>query len=142
MAESALVESQISDSIALIKLLDEQDVRVSCAFWHYFTDADEWRLMLAGPSFDELLPQEEARAYQTLAEALTASHATSLTIGEVKLARTDHRLVKAVRMTIGTPEDDLVRAYFSETTVNGIFVKEMVVLRSSLSASAKTRRHT
>lgn len=131
MAESALVESQISDSIALIKLLDEQGEGVSSAFWHYFTDADEWRLLLAGSTFDKLLPNEEARAYQVLAEALTASHATSLTIGEVKLVRTDHHLVQAVLMLIGTPEDDLVRAHFSETTVNGLFVKEMVVLRSS-----------
>lgn len=131
MAQGALVESDISDSIALIKLLDEQGDQVSSAFWHYFPDAEEWRLMLAGPTFDKLLPKEEAQAYQLLAEALTASHAASLTIAEVKLVRSDHSLVETARRIIATPRAGVVRAHFTDTTVNGVFVKEMVVLRSS-----------
>lgn len=131
MAESALVESHISDAVALMKFLDARGEPLTSAFWHYYPEADQWRLLIAGPAFDKLLPKDEARAYGLVAEALAESHAASLTIGEVKPVRTDHTLVETVRKAIGTPPDAIARAHFRDTRVNGVFVKEMVVLRST-----------
>ena len=99
--------------------------------WYYFPDDDEWRLILAGPTFDTLLPKEESVAYQKLGEALSTAQVTSVTIGEIKLVRTDYPLLNAVRFMIGTPPDALVRAHFKDNSVNGLFIKEMLVLRSS-----------
>jgi len=131
MGEEALVESQIADTIALVNVLETQGDKPSSVVWYYFPDAGEWRLLIAGPSFDALLPKEESRAYQKIAEALNKAQVTSITIGEIKLVRTDYPLLKAVRFLIGTPPDAMVRAYFKDNSVNGIFVKEMLVLRSS-----------
>jgi hypothetical protein len=132
MGEETLVESQISDSIALVKSLEEQGHKPSAVVWYYFPDAGEWRLLLAGPTFDALLPKDESRAYQVVAEALNRSQVKSLTIGEIKLVRTDYSLLKAMRFLIGTPSDAIVRAHFKDNSINGIFIKEMLVLRSSL----------
>jgi hypothetical protein len=131
MGEEALVESQISDTISLVKILESQGDRPSTIIWYYFPDADEWRLLLAGPSFDALLPNQESRAYQKVAEALSKAEVTSLTIGEVKLIKTDYPLLNATRFLIGTPPDAIIRAHFKDNRVNGIFIKEMLVLRSS-----------
>jgi hypothetical protein len=131
MGEETLVESQISDSISLIKSLEDQGDKPSIVVWYYFPDAEEWRLLLAGPSFDALLPKEESRAYQRVAEALNRAGVKSLTIGEIKLVKTDYPLLKAMRFLIGTPPDAIVRAYFKDNSINGIFIKEMLVLRSS-----------
>lgn len=131
MVEETLVEGQISDSIALTKSLDDRHDNPASVVWHYFPDADEWRLLIAGPSFDQLLPKDEPRAYQKISEALSDSHPTSLNIGEVKLVKTDHPLIEATRIMVKTPGDGVVRAHFKDNMVNGIFIKEMLVLRSS-----------
>ncbi len=131
MGEETLVESEISDSISLVKSLEDQGDKPSTAIWYYFPDADEWRLLLAGPTFDALLPKEESRAYQKVAEALTNAQVTSLGIGEIKLVKTDYPLLRATRFLIGTSPDGIVRAHFKDNRINGIFIKEMLVLRSS-----------
>ena len=131
MGEEALVESQVADTIELVKTLDSRGDRPSSVVWYYFPDDDEWRLILAGPTFDTLLPKEESVAYQKIGEALSRAQVTSVTIGEIKLVRTDYPLLNAVRFLIGTPPDALVRAHFKDNSVNGLFIKEMLVLRSS-----------
>lgn len=131
MGEETLVESQISDSISLVKSLERHGDKPSVVIWYYFPDADEWRLLLAGPSFDKLLPKEESRAYQRIAEALNEAEVKSLTIGEIKVTKTDYPLITATRFLIGTPPDVIVRAHFKDNRINGVFIKEMVVLRSS-----------
>ena len=136
MGEETLVESQISDSIALVKNLENQGNKPSAVVWYYFPDAGEWRLLLAGSTFDSLLPKEESHAYQIAAQALNNSQVTSLTIGEIKLVRTDYPLLTAMRFLIGTPSDAIVRAHFKDNSINGIFIKEMLVLRSSLAQNA------
>ena len=131
MGEEALVESQISDSISLIKTLEGEGDKPSTAIWYYFPDVGEWRFLLAGQTFDALLPKEESRAYQKIAEALSKAQLSSLTISEVKLVRTDYPLLKATQHLIKTPADAILRAHFKDTSVNGTFIKEMLILRSS-----------
>jgi len=36
-----------------------------------------------------------------------------------------------LRFLIGTPPDAIVRAHFKDNSINGIFIKEMLVLQSS-----------
>lgn len=131
MGEEALVESQITDTISLVKTLESQGDKPSIVIWYYFPDDDQWRLLLAGPSFDALLPKDQSRAYQRVAEALSKAGVTSLSIGEVKLIKTDYPLLNATRVLIGTPPDVMIRAHFKDNQVNGTFIKEMLVLRSS-----------
>jgi len=83
MGEEALVESRIADTIELVKTLEGQGDKPSSVVWYYFPDADEWRLILAGPTFDALLPKEESVAYQKLGAALSTAQVTSVTIGEI-----------------------------------------------------------
>ncbi len=131
MAEEALVESLVSDSVKLVEELDKQGDVPSNALWYYFSDAEEWRLLVAGSTFDSLLPKNEGQAYQKVATAITKAALDSLTIADVKVVRTDDSLLVATKFAMQTPARGVVRAHFRDNTFNGIFVKEMLVLRAA-----------
>lgn len=131
MAEETLVESLITDSIQLVRQLDTQGDNPTNALWYFYSDVEEWRLLVAGPSFDALLPQNEDQAYQKVAKAISKSGLDSLTIADVKLVRTDDPLLSATKFVLKTPPTSVVRAHFRDNTFNGFFVKEMLVLRAA-----------
>lgn len=131
MAEEALVESNVTDSVKLVEQLDKQGDTPSNVLWNFFSDAEVWRLLVAGRTFDSLLPREESQAYQKIAKAIGSAKLTSLSIADVKLVRTDDSLLVATKLVIKTPADGVVRAHFRDNTFNGIFVKEMLVLRAA-----------
>jgi len=131
MDQETLVEERISDAVALVKALEELGDKPSAAVWYYFADARQWRLLLAGEAFDALLPKGEAQAYLKIAAGLRKSGVSTLSIGEVKVVRTDDPLLKAGRILLRTGPDALVRAHFRDNSINGIFIKDMLVLRSA-----------
>lgn len=132
MGEKPLVESLITDSIELIKGLDKLGSNPDLAAWYFYEDAGDWRLIFAGSYFDQYLPKQEALAYQKVLEAISNKELQSLSISLIKLVRTDDALPKAMSFLIGTPPDGFVQASFVDTTLNGIFIKEMLILRSAV----------
>ena len=130
MGEKTLVESQIVDSIKLIKQLDSNGYQPSLAVWYYYGDTDEWRLVIAGKKFDEHLPKQEPLAYLAIAEAINEIDLSSINISDVKIMKSDEPLPRAIKSLVGTNPTELIRASFINNTINGIFIKEMFVLRS------------
>ena len=131
MGEKALVESQIADAIALIKKLDVDGAAPTLAVWYYYDDVAEWRLIIAGPAFDALLPKQEPVAYRKIVEAMATASLSSLAISDLRLVRTDNPLPQALRRLVGTGPDGIVRSHFTDTSLNHIFIKEMIILRSA-----------
>lgn len=134
MGEKSLVEGLITDSIQLVKNLDQSKNNPSLVVWYFYEDADEWRLLIAGQTFDQLLPKKEALAYQTISESISSSDLQSLSISLVKLVRSDDPLPKALGFLVGTPPDGIIQAQFTDTTLNGIFIKEIIIIRSHKNA--------
>jgi len=131
MDQKALVESQIADAILLIKKLDEDGNSPSLVAWYFYDDVDEWRLIIAGPVFDALLPRQELVAYRKLVEAMGSLSLSSLSFSNLKLVSTNSPLPQALRFLIRTGPTGIARLQFSNTTLNGIFIKEMIILRSA-----------
>ena len=131
MGEKALVESQIADATRLIQKLDADGNSPSLVAWYFYDDVDEWRLLIAGPAFDALLPKQEPVAYRKLVEAMASLSLSSLSVSDLKLVGTASPLPQALRFLIGTGSTGIARAHFSNTTLNGIFMKEMIILRSA-----------
>ena len=136
MGEKALVEGQISDATELIRRLDEKGASPTFAAWYFYDDADDWRFLIAGPAFDSLLAGKEPAAYQIVAEAMADSVGSTVSIADVKLVTSQSSLPKTVGFMIRTPAEALVRAHFTDNYVNGVFLKEMYVLRSAQPATA------
>jgi hypothetical protein len=131
MGETALVEAKVSDAVQLIHKLDALDKSPTTAAWYFYDDADEWRFLIAGPAFDALLPKQEAVAYRTTIEAMNSLSLSSLGVSDLKLIETKTPLIHSLRQLIGTATNSIVRAHFSNTTLNGIFIKEMIIMRSA-----------
>jgi hypothetical protein len=131
MGEAALVESRVADAIQLLQRLDAVGEGPTLAVWYYYEDVDDWRLIFAGPVYDSLLPKQEAAAYKKLAEALASASISSLSVSDLKILATTSPLALALRLLIRTPPQATARAYFSNTTLNGIFIKEMIILRAA-----------
>jgi len=131
MGETALVEGKVADTIQLIQKLDASGNSPTMAIWYFYDDADEWRLLIAGPTFDALLPKQEAVAYRRLVEAMSSLSLSSLSISDLKILETKAPLAQSLRRLVGTGSAGIVRAHFTNTTLNGIFIKEMIIMRSA-----------
>lgn len=131
MGEKALVESQIADTAKFLEALDASGASPTVAVWYFYEDIEEWRLIVAGPTYDALLPKQEPLAYRKLAEALSALSIASVSVSDLKLLKTSSPLVKALQFLVRTPPNAATRAHFSNTTLNGIFMKEMIIMRSA-----------
>ena len=131
MGEKALVENLITDAIGLVQKLDELGTPPTFAAWYYYDDADEWRLLLAAPNLDELLPRQEVVAYQNVIKALSSSSPVALGIADLKLVATSYPLLQALKFLIGTGPNGIAQVRFRDCTINGVFIKEVVILRSA-----------
>jgi hypothetical protein len=131
MAETALVDGLVEESIELVKELDEGKYKPSKVIWYYYDDVDSWRLIIVNNEMDKLLPKQEPLAYKVIAEAINKVDLSSLSISEVKLMRSDDPLISTLGFLMKTGPDNFVKGNFSDTTLNGIFIKDMVILRSA-----------
>jgi hypothetical protein len=131
MGEKALVDGLVDEAIALVKKLDETGTPLAFAAWYYYVDADEWRLLLASTDLDKLLPKQEAVAYRKVIDALTSISSSTLSVSDLKIVHTSYPLLKALKFLVGTDPQGIARIHFSNNTINGIFIKEVVILRSA-----------
>ena len=131
MDQEALVESKIEDAIALVRELDASPFKPRFAAWYLYDDAKEWRLLLASPAIDALLPKQEALAYRNIIDVMTRLPLCSLAVSDLKLISTTDKLPSSLRMLIGTGPDSIARADCRDNMLNGIFIKHVVILRSA-----------
>lgn len=131
MGSTALVEAQLGDAVTLVQKLDARGDPPTLAAWYFYDDADEWRLIVAGPTFDPVLQKQEPIAYRKIVEALAELDLPSISVSDVKLVSSKSPLPTAIRMMIGTGPTGITRAHCVANTINGIFIKEMYVLRSA-----------
>jgi len=131
MGEKALVESLINEAGLLIEKLDIIEIFPTFVAWYYYDDADEWRLLIASPKLDPLLQKQEHVAYRNVIEVLSSIKSLSISVSDLKLVATSSPLLSAMKFLIKTDPHSIVRAHFNNCTMNGIFIKEIVVLRSA-----------
>lgn len=131
MVGTKLVDDQIHDAGTLVKQLDADGLSPTLAVWHYSYDTYGWRLLIASPSIDTLLSASGLAAYKRVVDALKSAGPLSLGVADIKLVRTDVDLARAIGSLIETEPDGTASARFSNTTLDGIFIPEMVVLRSA-----------
>jgi hypothetical protein len=131
MGEKTLVEDALADATKLVEQLDQLGESPTFVAWYYYADADEWRLIIASQALDALLPKQEPIAYQRVIAALAATSPASLAVSDLKVVQTTFPLLSALRFLIKTPSNGVVRAHFTDCSINGMFIKEVVILRSA-----------
>ncbi len=131
MGDTVLVGAKVPDSIELIKNLDASGDRPTFAVWVFYDDTDEWRFLIAGPTFDKLLPNQRKVAYRKLVDVMAKMPYSSLSLSDLQILDTKAPIVQAVRRLVHTGPNATLHARYSNTTLNGIFIKEMVILRAA-----------
>ena len=131
MGEDALVDIQVTGAIELLRKLDDTGHGPSLAAWYYYDDANEWRLLIASSELDTLLSKQEALAYRVIVSALTSLQQPSLGLSQLKIIGTTSPLAKAFSFLLKTAPNGIVQAHFTNMTLNGLFLKEVILLRSA-----------
>ncbi|PTU49277.1 hypothetical protein DBB42_26290 [Pseudomonas plecoglossicida] len=131
MAEKPLVDGSFEASVQLLQELDKGELKPELVAWFYYDDVEDWRLLLCGKKINEYLPGKEALAYKIVAESIGKTN-SALAVSDVKFIKTDAPLVVALSFLIGTGPGDVSKISMSNNTINGMFIKDMVVLRSAV----------
>jgi hypothetical protein len=130
MAEKKMVENKLEETSKLIKYLDSTDYSPSTILWQYFTDADDWRLIIAGKAFDQHLPKNELLAYKIISEALKSENIAEISMADIMIIKTTNSMLYIPNSLFRTDPKGIGRFYFQNNTVNGVFIKEMIIIRS------------
>lgn len=123
MDKESLVESLIDESVNLIQFLDKEDCGVRAALWHYYNEVGAWKLIL---SSDKFAPKSQREFYLVVAKVINKNN-LKLSVSDIKLVSMGDAIIQALSMLVHV--SDFGRARFSQSTFNGIYIEDAIVLR-------------
>ena len=98
MGAQPLVIPDLEKGRAAVEALDRAGLSVRSAFWLYFKEAEEWRLVVATPHVERKGP---LAAYKAIHNTLTADP-DHLPLRQVTAIGVNHRLRRAVAKAVKT----------------------------------------
>lgn len=135
MAKDILVTEILSESMTksgaeLIQRLDKSSSEVKTALWLFFPEEKSWKLIIASPLVGKKGPREfYKRIIASNGEANENEYVVS--INDIGVANIDHPIVQLIKFAIGTGENDVSEIRFSRNTINGTFIEDSLIYRSS-----------
>jgi hypothetical protein len=102
------------------------DVRVRAAFWWYFSEAEEWRLVIATPLVDEVGPLSAYGLIQTKLSSI--SPPLTLALQNISLISPKDDRVKAFKKALKIAPDP-VGIRFTRSALNGAYIEDAYVYR-------------
>jgi hypothetical protein len=133
MDRTALVELVIGIDIEggkrLLKALDEAGINVPGAFWLYFPEAEEWRLVFVMPKVKR---EGSLKAYRLIDNELRKldSIADMLSL-HITVRDSNDDLIKAMRKAIKTEPDAIDDIFWDKRVVNGVYIDGAYIYRMS-----------
>ncbi len=129
MVEKILVDREIAAGESLLKELDKRKVAVTAAFWFYEPEYERWRLVIAMPLCDKEGPIVAYDLLQKALDKLPKDRRLELT--DINAENTKNTVVQALcKMIQIAPGSGNLRV--SRSSVNGIFIDDAVVYRTSI----------
>ena len=136
MAKSVLVTGEFTEVMgkagaALLRRLDTDNADVRSAFWFYFPDVKAWKLLLASNKVDLEGPRE---FYKRIVKAnKTASKSEYLlSLNDIGVANMSSPIVILIGIAVETPRDAVSSIRFTRNTINGNFIEDAYIYRSSV----------
>lgn len=127
MVAMTLTKEMIDAGSALVRMLDERGIQPNAAFWFYFSDISQWKLVLAEVSLGAEGPRQ---IYKNIQETIHANKADldELSLEDITLAKPDAPIVALLRMAIRTgPGISGIR--FSNNVINGTVIEDAYIYR-------------
>jgi hypothetical protein len=102
MDKKTLVSDDISDGKKLLQILDRSIFKVDSAIWFYFTEFNEWRLILASEYVDNKGPKEAYSYIQKKIETINKKTPIKIKLSDISLMGPDDKLINFLRKLIIT----------------------------------------
>jgi len=125
MAETPLVSSDVESGKELVQLLDEVNFPFTGAAWIYFTDAQEWRLVIRTPKAAKNLQE----AFLEMARAMDAKGdlRKRLDLARVKLVPPTDKMLELIGRVMRVEGKGSV--WFRKNVINGIYIDDAFIYR-------------
>ncbi len=131
MAAPELVEQDIKDGETLVRRLDEDQFAVTAAFWYYRPEDENWKLIIGSQIVGTEGPRE---AYRRLGKSMKRIRKSgrkkfALDSIRVELVKPNTPLLDLLKKAVNAP--DIQRIRFSRNTINGVYVEDALIYRST-----------
>ena len=120
----ALTDPMVNSGANLLRALDALKVEVSAAFWSYFSEIDDWKLIISMPK-----KQGQKAAYKSIQKALhNDKHPVDLRIDQVGIVNPEAPIIGLLRTVIATgPGISNIR--FTNNVINGTLIEDVHIYR-------------
>jgi hypothetical protein len=126
MVGTILSDKLIKGGEELLKQLDSADVVVNAALWFYFSEADNWKLLISLPT---LIPKGPKTAYREVQKALSrVGGEWALSLKDVAIAKPDAPLLRLLRFGVRTGHG-INHIRFSRNVINGQLIEDAYIYR-------------
>lgn len=127
MVSVPLNEGKVTAGQTLLRRLDENGIAVDAAMWFYFSEKEDWKLVLSLP---DLVAQGPQAAYREVQRVLSAAQPSiGLELFDVTLGRPNSEPIDAFRGVIRTQPDAIGQLRFTKCVFNGQLVEDALVYR-------------
>jgi hypothetical protein len=127
MVAMTLTKEMIEAGAILVKKLDESGINPDAAFWFYFSDINQWKLVIAEIKLGDEGPKQ---LYKRIQETIHAHQAElgEVSLEDVTLAKPDSPVVTLLRLAIRTgPGISGIR--FTNNVINGTVIEDAYIYR-------------
>jgi hypothetical protein len=127
MVKEFLVDENIEEGAKLIYELDQNNFRIDAALWFYFTEAEEWRLIIATPIIDKKGPLS---AYRKVIELIKKEKIFFYTpIRKLTILSPHDPLIKLLKIAIKTEPSSITRIRFQNNVINNVPIDDALIYR-------------
>ncbi|KAB8041668.1 hypothetical protein [Janthinobacterium aquaticum] len=135
MVKSVLVTGEFTEVMekagaALLRRLDTGRADVRSAFWFYLADVKAWKFVIASKKVDLEGPRE---FYKRIVEANKAAAKSEhiLSLNDIGVTNMTNPVVVLIGIAVRTPPGEVGSVRFSRNTINGHFIEDAYIYRSS-----------
>jgi len=126
MVTTTLDDELIKSGKELLKQLDTANVFVDAALWFYFSDIENWKLILSLP---DLIKQGPKVAYKEVQKALIAlGENLALSLDDIAISKPDVPLLQLLKVAIRTGPD-ISHIRLSKNVINGQLIEDAYIYR-------------
>ncbi len=134
MAKDILVMDALSDQMIeagakLIERLDADNSEVKGAFWFFSPEDNKWKLIIASPLVGSEGPK---KFYKRVIAANQSADAEEVivSLNDIEAVNTHRQIVQLMKSAVKTG-DGLSGIRFSRNTINGVFIEDAYIYRTS-----------
>lgn len=121
-----LDKDMVDSGAALTRELIKAGLNIKASFWFYLPDSQMWRLVIAAPSLSREGPRKFYQIIQRVISTLPNAASPKVSLENVAVVETNHRLVKLLGSVIKTGTS-VSNIRFANNTVNGQYIDDAFI---------------